>query len=211
MRGESVTSEDADNVYLREYLAQRSWRPQPGGYEAWLRAPTGPTAFERRVACVRRYAFGVPNRAALEAIARYAPIVELGAGTGYWAYLLRNRGVDIVAYDAAPPGQAPNAYKFEPRAWTQVVLGGVEVLDQYANRTLFLCWPGYQDTFADAALARFTGHVLIYVGEQAGGHTANDAFFDRLGRDWAAGEQVAIPQWSGAHDCLSIFHRRQGL
>ena len=27
----------------------------------------------------------------------------MGAGTGYWAALLRSRGVDIVAYDVAPP------------------------------------------------------------------------------------------------------------
>src|SRR5439155_24610228 len=74
-----AVGEDADNVYLREYLGQRSGRVQPGEYEAWLRAPGGASAYERRVACVRRYAFGVPNRAALEAIGRYAPIVELGA------------------------------------------------------------------------------------------------------------------------------------
>ena len=187
MRGESVTSEDADNVYLREYLAQRSWRPQPGGYEAWLRAPTGPTAFERRVACVRRYAFGVPS----PGCSRGDRSVRADRGAGRWHRLL---GVPVAEPRSrhrrvrrGASGQAPNAYKFEPRTWTQVVLGGVEVLDQHADRALFLCWPGYQDTFADEALARFTGHVLIYVGEQAGGHTANDAFFDRLGRDWARG------------------------
>jgi hypothetical protein len=212
VRDGEAQGEDADNVYLREYLAQRSERPEPGAYEAWLRRPAGASAFERRVGCVRRYAFGVPNRAALEAIARYAPIVELGAGTGYWAYLLRNRGVDIVAYDLAPPGLVPNAYKFEPRTWTAVRRGGIEVLkDQAADRALFLCWPGYRDTFADEALAAFTGDVLIYVGEGPGGHTADDAFFDRLRRDWRPVEQVAIPQWSGAHDCLSIYDRRQGL
>src|ERR1700682_372058 len=142
-----AVGEDADNVYLREFLGQTSGAVQSGAYEAWLRAPGGPTAFERRVACVRRYAFGVPNRAALEAIARCAPIVELGAGAGYWAYLLRNRGVDIVAYDLAPPDQVSNAYKFEPRTWTEVRLGGVEILEKFADRALFLCWPGYKDSF----------------------------------------------------------------
>jgi hypothetical protein len=206
-----AAGEDADNVYLREYLGLRSGWAEPGAYEAWLRAPGGPSAYERRVASVRRYAFGVPNRAALEAIAGYAPIVELGAGTGYWAYLLRNRGVDIVAYDLAPPGVLDNTYKFEPRTWTQVVRGGVEVLDHHADRALFLCWPGYRDTFADEALERYAGPVLIYVGEDAGGHTANDGFFDRLGREWLLEEQIAIPRWSGTHDNLSIYNRRHPL
>jgi hypothetical protein len=204
-------SEDEDNVYLREYLDQRRGGVQLGDYEAWLRAPGGASAYQRRVACVRRYAFGVPNRAALEAIARHAPIVELGAGTGYWTYLLRNRAVDVVAYDLAPPGLLDNAYKFEPRTWTEVQRGGVEVLDQHADRALFLCWPGYRDTFADDALGRFAGTVLIYVGEGPGGHTASDAFFDRLSREWVPGEQITIPRWSGAHDCLRIYYRRQGL
>ncbi len=207
-----LAGEDADNVYLREFLGLANGPAQlAGGYAAWLRAPGGRSEYDRRVVCVRRYAFGVPNRAALEAITRYAPIVELGAATGYWAYLLRNRGADIVAYDLAPPGQAVNAYRFEPRTWTEVRAGGVEVLDRHADRALFLCWPGYRDTFAEDALARFPGTVLIYVGEAAGGNTANDAFFARLLHDWLLQEQIAIPRWSGAHDCLSIYYRRQGL
>src|SRR5579859_3799437 len=53
-----LVGEDADNVYLREFLDQESRPPLVGGYEAWLRAPSGATPYERRVAAVRRYAFG---------------------------------------------------------------------------------------------------------------------------------------------------------
>jgi len=203
-------TEDADNVYLQEFRGQRRGGPSlAASYEHWLRTGTEATAFDRRVACVRRYAFGVPNGAALAAIERCAPIVELGAGTGYWAYLLRNRGVEVVAFDLAPPDQAPNAYRFEPRTWTEVKTGGVEILDQYPDPTLLLCWPGYKDAFADEALRAYSGQVLIYIGEPAGGHTANPAFFERLRNEWVLSEQVAIPQWPGAHDALSIFHRGQ--
>jgi hypothetical protein len=117
--------------------------------------------------------------------------------------------VDIVAYDLAPPGQAQNAYKFEPLTWTNVEAGGAEILDEHADRTLFLCWPGYNDAFADQALERYTGSKLIYVGEDEGGHTANDGFFARLRRDWITQEQIVIPQWPGAHDSLRIYHRQQ--
>ena len=47
----------------------------------------------------RKYAFGVPGNYALDCLARYGPLVEIGAGTGYWARCLRERGVDIFAYD----------------------------------------------------------------------------------------------------------------
>jgi hypothetical protein len=156
---------------------------------------------------VRRYAFGVPNDAALDAIACHGPIVELGAGTGYWAYLLRQRGVDIVAYDAAPPGLTPNVHYFEPRTWADVVLGGIEVLAAHADRALFLCWPGYRDPFAYQALTAYSGTTLLYVGEPRGGHTADDAFFDRLASDWQLVQRVSIPRWRGTRDDLTIYQR----
>ena len=36
---------------------------------------------------------------ALDAIAAVSPITEIGCGTGYWAALLRTRGVDVLAFD----------------------------------------------------------------------------------------------------------------
>jgi hypothetical protein len=53
----------------------------------------------------RVFSYAVPSEAALRVIKRYSPhgIVEIGAGTGYWARLLSNAGVDIQAFDTAPP------------------------------------------------------------------------------------------------------------
>ena len=52
----------------------------------------------------RAYAWAVPSHEALSAIAEASPrgVVEIGAGTGYWAYELRDRGVSVAAYDIAP-------------------------------------------------------------------------------------------------------------
>jgi hypothetical protein len=201
-----------DNEYLREFLAQRQPAEGVGDLEGWLRRGTGArAAYARRVAAVRRYAFAVPTVAALDAIARHAPVVELGAGTGYWAYLLRARGVDIVAYDLAPPDQLPNAYKLDPRTWTGVRRGGVEVLGGYRDRALFLCWPGYRDSFAHDALAAYAGTRLIYVGEDRGGNTASPPFFDQLSATWALVERLELPRWPGAHDSLQIYDRRDPL
>jgi hypothetical protein len=206
-----LADDEHDNPYLRAFRDQgRVWSPRAGAYHDWLRAPAGPDAFDRRVACVRRYAFGVPNAAALAALGRHGPIVELGAGTGYWAYLLRRRGVDVVAYDLAPPDRAANPYRFEPRTWVTVLPGGVEVLDRHADRALFLCWPGRDEPFADQALGAYRGATLLYVGEGRGGQTADAAFFDRLAAGWREVERVAIPCWPGTRDSLRIFRRVGG-
>lgn len=48
-------------------------------------------------------AFAVPSEGALTLLAQHAPIIEMGAGTGYWVHLLQARGVDACAFDARPP------------------------------------------------------------------------------------------------------------
>jgi len=56
----------------------------------------------RELAC-GRYAWAVPCTEALTALRRLSPLVEIGAGTGYWARLLAGHGADVAAYDLAPP------------------------------------------------------------------------------------------------------------
>jgi hypothetical protein len=166
------------------------------------------SAHDRRAWCVRRYSFAVPTDAALATLSRYAPLVELGAGTGYWTWLLRRRGVDCVAFDAAPPDVLPNPNAFRPLTWTPVAQGGVEALDAHTDRTLFLCWPSYRDPFAAHALAAYTGSTFIYIGEARGGHTADEDFFTALDHDWRATEHVALPNWPGTRDALTVYRRR---
>eukprot|EP01126_Amoeba_proteus_P039268 TRINITY_DN4131_c0_g1_i3.p2 TRINITY_DN4131_c0_g1~~TRINITY_DN4131_c0_g1_i3.p2 ORF type:complete len:177 (-),score=18.56 TRINITY_DN4131_c0_g1_i3:882-1412(-) len=48
---------------------------------------------------VRYYSWGVLCAHAIEVIQRYSPVLEVGAGNGYWAYELAKRGVNVVATD----------------------------------------------------------------------------------------------------------------
>ena len=43
-------------------------------------------------------------REALKALAGAGPLIEVGAGTGYWAMQLRWAGVQVTAVDSHPPG-----------------------------------------------------------------------------------------------------------
>ena len=53
---------------------------------------------------IAKYGFAVPTNEALDAVGRCSPsgVVEVGAGTGYWAHLLQQRGVDVAAFDIEP-------------------------------------------------------------------------------------------------------------
>ena len=125
----------------------------------------------------------MPCAAALDAVAALrVGVVEVGCGTAYWACLLRERGVDVVAYDARPParpsaerGDGENAF-FGAAFADDVERGGPEVLRSHADRALFLCWPVSPEEVAhrgeardapwDAAcLDHWHGDTLIHVGE----------------------------------------------
>jgi hypothetical protein len=66
-------------------------------------------------AAARLYAWAIPDARALRILAALGPLVEVGCGKGYWARLLRDYGVDVVAYDIAPPP--------EPARWTALRRG----------------------------------------------------------------------------------------
>ncbi len=46
---------------------------------------------------VSKYSWALPNEELLTEIASRSPIIEIGAGNGYWASLLSKKGADIIA------------------------------------------------------------------------------------------------------------------
>jgi 2-polyprenyl-3-methyl-5-hydroxy-6-metoxy-1,4-benzoquinol methylase len=57
--------------------------------------------FRARDDFVRRYAWAVSDPASLDFVAEWLGerAIEIGAGTGYWAWQLAQRGTDIIAVD----------------------------------------------------------------------------------------------------------------
>jgi hypothetical protein len=166
--------------------------------------------YHERDLCVEEFAWAVPTQEALVALARYAPLVEMGAGNGYWAWLLRQAGVDVIPYDPYPPRHGDNPYwKKQRREWTLVRQGDESALAEHDIRTLFLCWPPYDDPFATRCLQAFRGAHVIYVGEHDGGCCADDTFFRLLDDGFACIESIDLPQWRGIHDYMTVWARRE--
>ena len=135
--------------------------------------------FEWRTCLCVYFAWAVPNERALDLLkSMKKPILEIGAGTGYWAYLLADRGVDIVAYDME---ESHDGHKHRFRH-SMVRDGGVEQAalclkdgDEHKGRALFLCWPDIvgdsasddkdRGTFGFDCLKAYNGDTVIFVGE----------------------------------------------
>jgi len=161
-------------------------------------------AFERRPELCVKYAWAVPSEEALAALLALGPIVEVGAGKGYWAKLLRERGGDVIAYDK-DPRQSQWVDRGEP--WSEVLIGDEAAAAAHFERALFLCWPPYDTPFAARALDAYLGsggRRVAYLGEGTGGCTGDDAFHERLGT-LGKPRLVKVPQWPGIHDRLEIY------
>ncbi len=166
--------------------------------------------FQKRMYLPQQYAWAIPTAEALDELKRNQPIVEAGAGTGYWTSLLRKMGVDIVAYDIVPVPAKDNAWHFRAnKSWSDVLAGDESVVEKFPERTLFICWPPGDDPFAFKALSKYEGKTFIYVGEDQGGCNGNDDFFDLLRKDWALKKTIAIPQWPSIFDRMYVYERKK--
>lgn len=168
----------------------------------------GVSQFAVRNDLCHKFAWACPNDEALELIAAQGPIIEIGAGTGYWAHLLRSRyHVNILAYDYKPPSKGKSWYHRGHGSWTGVVHGRPVKAKKHPDRALFLCWPPLYSRMAKEALRHYKGDTVIYVGEQ-GGCTGTPEFEDTLYEEWNEVKTVRIPQWDGIHDYLFLYKRR---
>ena len=187
------------------------------------------------------FAFAVPCAAALDAVAALrVGVVEVGCGTAYWACLLRERGVDVVAYDARPPtrlsARGPEDVEtnenenlfFGATFLEDVARGTPEVLRNHADRALFLCWPVSPEEGAHGGEARdapwdaacldhWHGDILIHVGEwtrRSGGSPetrGGDVSGDSGGSGDVSGVSGAVARESGDGACGETFPRGTSL
>ena len=200
------------NATEREMLALllKPAKPSPYDFYTSHRSPSVLSDYERRTEFTHKYSWSIPTEEALATIAKYAPVVEIGAGTGLWAAMLRARGVDILAYDAHPPypDSEANAWHRNVKMFTHIEVGGPEKAELYPNRSLMLSWPPYDEPMASDCLAYYSGPHVIYIGEGSGGCTGDELFHDTLYKEFEEIESVRLPQWHGIHDYLSVWRRK---
>ena len=166
---------------------------------------------ERRRQLASLFSWAIPTEDAIGLLARYAPLVECGAGMGYWSALLRARGVDVIAYDSAPPGRkARNAYhRRARRPWTEVRrASSAEAARRHAERSLVLCWPPFDDDAASyAALRAYRGDVVIHIGEPDEGATGSVRFHRELRLNWTPSDALDLPHWPRIRDRVLVYRR----
>ena len=184
---------------------QREGNPETQA-ESWLLRqgwPEDHDDYTPRMQFIRTFGFAVPTRAAIRLISRYSPILEVGAGTGYWAMELAQAGVNIAATDPTP-----GMYLEGSSLWSRIdQIGGTEALDKYPGRNLLICWPEMAAWPGDVVNECSSKHI-IYVGEPRNGCTGNGRMFEILEKRYLLEEGLEIPRFSRIRDRLEVWRRR---
>eukprot|EP01062_Namystynia_karyoxenos_P047900 TRINITY_DN36320_c0_g1_i1.p2 TRINITY_DN36320_c0_g1~~TRINITY_DN36320_c0_g1_i1.p2 ORF type:complete len:251 (+),score=74.55 TRINITY_DN36320_c0_g1_i1:73-825(+) len=153
---------------------------------------------------VSLYAFAVPTPAAAAACAACGPLLEVGAGSGFWARALRRGGCDVVAADSGEwkrGAEASPLLRFR-RAWSEVEeQGAAEAAAAHPDRVLLFVWayPGAQ--WAAEALRRSRAQRCVVVGDPA--CSADPA----QGGVWELERELPLPGFPGIRDSLRVMRR----
>lgn len=176
--------------------------------------------YDKMVLFRHRFGYAVPSREAIEEIASWSKggkILELGAGRGLWARLLKDAGADVEASDPNPPdsnfyfshGGIVTDYTF-----TKVlqISGEDHAKSAGPNDVLMLVWPSHEDStpedWQQSALRNFKGRRLVFVGEGETGCTGSPSFWREINHGWKQADKfVHIPTWVGIHDYVMFFSR----
>lgn len=159
-----------------------------------------------RKAFTRRWGFSIPCAEAIDILSDLGPLVEIGAGTGYWSALARNAGIDIVATDPAP---ASNAHGFQTGRYIETQrMAADEAIRANPGRSVFCSWPTEGETWATDAVAQMEiGRRLALIGTARGGITGAPSLFDLLDAEFQLEQTLDIPQFPQVADYFAVYVR----
>ncbi|MCO4794804.1 MAG: hypothetical protein KC493_13885 [Bacteriovoracaceae bacterium] len=175
--------------------------------------------FNYRLILTRKYAWAIPDAVSIQLIKEFSPLIEIGAGIGYWANLVSESGGDILAFDNEESyetlrisgdlekiSQQTNVKLDLSHRWFEVKVGGVEQVKLNPDRTLFLCWPPFKDEMALQCVKNYTGKYFIFVGEDASASN-NHSFDEYIQNHFKKIIDHPIPTYEGISDSLNVFER----
>ena len=144
----------------------------------------------------------VPDPTSIEKIAQYSPLLEIGAGNGFWANELSKMGTKIDAFDSG--------LDYGPKFFPVKMIETLD-LDEFKDRTLLLIWPSDKLNWPFEIISSHSWQRIIYIGEWKGGRMANDSFFDYLKAHYEIKYLKQMPRFPLWKDSLYVLERSRGL
>jgi len=161
---------------------------------------------------VADFSFTIPYYEVLRKVASHSPIVELGAGSGYWARCLAEMGAEVLAYDSFPPGEhSPWEWQegnpWFDDSWYGIIRGDETAAASHPDRALFMAWPMPQSPMAYNSLINYMnsgGQTIIYIGDPHPASSGDEHFYELLYKQREI-ETLDLYSWPGIKEKLLIY------
>lgn len=159
------------------------------------------------------YSWPLPCKEAVDAIVKHSegkPVYDVLAGTGYWAKILQDAGVNVIASDLHT-AKKYNPYTHKARFTKIKRANAYKVVGQTVRRNeghVILSWPPDQAPVGYQVLELTpVGTKVFYFGFKRHGYTGDDAMFDYLSKNFKLLEHVELPSFRSVDDHLWIYQK----
>jgi hypothetical protein len=192
-----------------DYLNSIHWKRTD-----WLTGYPGLEELQVRDKFICKFGFAILTDEIVQTLLPFSPIVEVGAGSGYWSYELNQAGAISIPTD---PKTGRYCHFFDENRgqinWKETEfllveeLTGIQAVEKYPNHSLLMVWPDMAPWPAET-LSAYKGSTVLYVGEGDGGCTADEQFHKMLEQQFEEKNTIVIPQFWCIHDYLTVWSRR---
>jgi len=212
-RARAALQEAQDRAFAQSVLAgapdwARTGRPPPAAdlISAGFDGRWSDELALARSGYIRRFGFSIVCEEAVAALLGLSPLVEVGAGAGYWSAVLAAAGADVVATDA---NLQPIGYSFTAgAAFPTSELPALEAVARHPDRDVFCSWPSRGEGWLTPALeAMAPGRRAALILEPRGGKTGDDSLYQLLDDRFTRTADIELPRFPENQDRLAIYMR----
>jgi hypothetical protein len=169
----------------------------------------------RRQELTSLYAWTITDPATFDFVRAHCPnrVLDPLAGTGYWAYLLGQVGVEVIASDRHPPHPEADLNIWHPLAEQHVPVTEADAVQAMGisepGDTLLLGWPPATNV-AEATVKAFRGNQMVYIGE-SGDSCASPSFWAQLALNWHPIGAHTPVQFEAMRDHVTVWSRNNPI
>lgn len=158
----------------------------------------------------------IPSDEIINYLTNLNEILEIGAGNGYWTYVINENGGNCLATDVYPRKAKKNNFSYpvtnfslnnSETVWTEVKEKSHECINQYPNSDILLCHPEGMPWTEEIIELMNENQKLILIASWFPGPDSTPLFFKKLVDNWTLLKQLQVYKFKHSHAQMYVFEK----